>query len=458
MAVFDVMEIVKATGGRLLAGVSDLCCNGISTDTRTLRPGEAFLALKGERFDGHEHFQEAVDQGAGLLIGMQDEGYPDGLTVIRVEDTLLALGDLARFHRQRFDIPVIGITGSNGKTSTKEMTAAVLGHVWPIVKTEKNFNNEIGLPLTLLRLETGDKACVVEMGMRGSGQIEALCRIAQPTMGIVTNVGVTHMELLGSQEAIAEAKAELPRAISGDGTLILNDDDPRVAAMSRLSKGKAYRYSLQHSADLFLIGHRPEGIGQHLEVDGAWGRFSFRLPALGRHNASNALAAALAGLILGISPSDVGAGLGELVLADQRLLLRESTEGLRILDDTYNSSPPAVEAALDAMDGLEAIGARYAVLGDMLELGSDSQLSHAKIGERVAAHRIDLLYTFGPLSELTAESARKHGVTAHHFTDMEELLTNLTNQVEPGDLVLVKGSRGMRMERVVHALIGRDKS
>ncbi|HEX2953474.1 MAG TPA: UDP-N-acetylmuramoyl-tripeptide--D-alanyl-D-alanine ligase [Bacillota bacterium] len=460
MADFSIQEILTATGGRLITGENTGSCSGISSDTRTIKPGEAFLALKGERFDGHEHVTEAVKNGASFIIDMHSQGYPGGVPVVQVDDTLRALGDIARFHRRRFTMPVIGITGSNGKTTTKEMTAAVLSGAWPVVKTEKNFNNEIGLPITLLRLTQQDRACVVEMGMRGRGQIAALCKIALPTVGLITNVGVTHMELLGSQQAIADAKAELAEALPAEGKLVLNADDPYVTAMKARTRATCYRFSLNQTADLFLENSNAEGNGQHMEVNGCWGRFSLYLPALGRHNLYNALASTLTGLILGLSPDQIAQGLRSLVLADQRLVLRETNDGIKVLDDTYNSSPPAVEAALETMDGIPSTGKRIAVLGDMLELGNAAEKAHTQVGEGLKSHSIDVLFGFGTLSQQTVQAATKEGISSHHYheTNMEELINDLNALVRPGDFVIVKGSRGMHMERVVQALLRRNQS
>lgn len=456
MAVFEMDEILRATRGTLVNGPSIGTATGITTDTRTLRPGEAFLALRGEKFDGHDYLQQAAEKGAAVFIVMDDGDSPDNIPVIRVADTLIALGDLAKYHRSRFQGPVVAITGSNGKTTTKEMAAAVLGSVWETVKTEKNFNNEIGLPMTLFRIEETTKACVVEMGMRGLGQIRALANIAEPTLGIITNVGVTHMELLGSQEAIAEAKGELAEALPESGQLILNADDPRVNVMSERSKARAYRYSLDVPADLYLKQRSTEGEGQHLSLDGRWGPFEAYLPALGRHNASNAMAALLTGLVLGISPQDAIKGLSELHLVDQRLRLRAAASGLQILDDTYNSSPPAVEAALEAMESIKTTGRRIAVLGDMLELGKTSLEAHAGVGRVLAQHHVEMVYAFGPLSEETARTAKEMGIFARHYLEMEPLIEDLVGMVRSNDLILVKGSRGMRMERVVEGLLRSD--
>ncbi|HHZ20576.1 MAG TPA: UDP-N-acetylmuramoyl-tripeptide--D-alanyl-D-alanine ligase [Firmicutes bacterium] len=459
MADFKLEEILVATGGSLVtSGALDTLVTGICTDSRKLEPGQAFLALRGENFDGHTFLAEASQKGASVLIVAQAEHLPPGVPAVLVTDTLSALGSLARYHRQRFSIPVIAITGSNGKTSTKEMTAAVIGSVWRTVKTEKNFNNEVGLPMTLLGMDQSTQACVVEMGMRGPGQIRSLAAIAQPTIGIITNVGVTHMELLGSQAAIAQAKGELAEALPDDGILVLNGDDPWVTAMDRRSRARAYRFSLEKPTDLYLVEREPKNDGQQLVVDGAWGRFSLFLPAYGRYNAANALAAALAGLALGISPEKVAEGLARLTMVEGRLRLKTAPSGLRILDDTYNSSPPAVEAALEAMDGLDGNGRRIAVLGDMLELGEIAHQAHAEVGRMLARHRVDQLYAFGPLSREMAAAAGELGLASRHYLEMEALLADLLPEVAPEDLILVKGSRGMRMERVVQALLGRDEA
>lgn len=457
MAVFEFEEILRVTHGILIQGKPFSGTLKINTDTRTLRSGEAFLALRGERFDGHDYLMQAAEKGAALLIVMMDGELPVGIPVIRVDDTLTALGDLARFHRLCFSVPVVGITGSNGKTTTKEMTAAVLGSIWQTVKTEKNFNNEFGLPMTLFQMNAATEACVVEMGMRGLGQIRSLADIARPTMGIITNVGVTHIELLGSQDAIAEAKGELAEALPEDGALILNADDPRVEAMSQRSKAKVYRYSLEKPADLFLIERNTDENGQHLRIDGQWGRVNLFLPALGRHNAANALAALLAGAVLGVPMEDAVQGLAGMKLVDQRLLLRKTPSGLRILDDTYNSSPPAVEAALEAMDSIVTKGRRIVILGDMLELGDTAGQAHADVGYNLGNHRVDMAFTFGPHSEETAKAALNRGIPAHHFMSIESLIDEINGIIGPEDLVLVKGSRGMHMERVVDGLLRSDE-
>ena len=458
MAVFKVDEIIEATGGHLIGEVHTARFEGISIDTRTIKPGEVFVAIKGEHFDGHDYLQTAVEKGAALVLVEDDGRLPAGGSAVKVNGTLEALGDLARFHRRRFTCPVSAITGSNGKTTTKEMTAAVLASVWQVVKTEKNFNNEIGLPLTLLRLDEDTQACVLEMGMRGLGQIKALADIAQPDIGVITNVGVTHMELLGSQGAIAQAKGELAEAIPENGYLLLNADDPRVAAMCRLSKAKTFYYSLEKDADLTMVHRVSEANGQQLTVDGAWGKTDFFLPALGRHNASNALAAMLTGLVMGVPLKSAVEGISRLQLVEQRLRLLSAPSGIRVIDDTYNSSPPAVEAALEAMDGLDCSGRRIAILGDMLELGETAEESHAQVGRMLIRHRIDALLAFGPLSLETARTAKEAGIDVKHYLDMEALLDGLVIGISPKDLVLVKGSRGMQMERVVHALVGSDRS
>jgi UDP-N-acetylmuramoyl-tripeptide--D-alanyl-D-alanine ligase len=458
MAAFDIKEILEVTGGSLIGEVKPSLCRGISLDTRTIKQGEVFVALKGERFDGHDYLQTAVDKGAALVVVEDERRLPAGALAIKVNDTLRALGDIARFHRRRFTGLVAAITGSNGKTTTKEMTAAVLASVWQVVKTEKNFNNEIGLPLTLLRLDEGIQACVLEMGMRGLGQIKSLADIAQPNLGVITNVGVTHMELLGTQDAIAQAKGELAEAIPDNGQLVLNADDPRVAAMNRRSNAQVFYYSLEKPADLTLVQRVSENNGQRLLIDGAWGKADFSLPALGRHNASNALAALLAGLAMGVALKSAVDGLSRLQLMDQRLRLITVPSGLRVIDDTYNSSPPAVEAALEVMDGVDCTGRRIVVLGDMLELGETAEQSHAQVGKDLARHRVDTLLAFGPLSSETARAAKEVRLDVRHYLEMEALVAELVSDISPEDLVLVKGSRGMRMERVVHALIGSERT
>lgn len=454
MAIFTIEEVCTASGGKITSAACSTF-TGISTDTRAIKQGDLFVALAGERFDGHNFIQNAVDQGAtGVVIHRPEIQVPAAITVIVVNDTLKALQDLACYHRQRFDIPVIAITGSNGKTTTKDMTAAVLSSRLKVLKTQANFNNEIGLPLTLLNLTGEHEVAVVEMGMRGKREIEELTKIALPNMGIVTNVGETHIELLGSIDNIASAKAELVEAIDASGTVILNADNPYVYAMQEKTSARVRMYGL---------GDRAQVRADQIETDGQFttflcftplGNFCANLPAIGKHNVYNALAAISAGIELGLTLTDIRAGL----LAFAPSAMRQHVEKIgdfTVINDAYNASPLSMRSAIDTMMEI-ATGRTIAVLGDMLELGSIAIEAHRQIGLYLAERGVSAVVTVGHLAGEVANAARYNNIKDVICCDNhEEAWQALQRILQPGDTVLVKGSRGMKMEKLVelfHAL------
>ncbi|HBR29417.1 MAG TPA: UDP-N-acetylmuramoyl-tripeptide--D-alanyl-D-alanine ligase, partial [Firmicutes bacterium] len=318
MPEFTLNEVITATAGKLSVRGNFQKISGVSIDSRTLVPGAVFFAIQGTNFDGHNYITDAAEKGAAAVVCERITDLPSDWpgAVIQVADSLQAFGRLACFHRQRFAVPVIGITGSNGKTTTKELIAAILAEKKRVVKTEKNYNNEIGLPLTLFKMDADTEAVVIEMGMRGMGQIAYLADLAKPTMGVITNIGLTHLELLGTQAAIATAKAELMQALPVSGWAILNADDPLVASMASQCEGGSLFYSLQQGSDLsrpspalFLVDATTKATSEEVTVDGRWGKFRFTLPLLGRHNIANALAAATASLALGLTTEEAARGL-----------------------------------------------------------------------------------------------------------------------------------------------------
>ncbi|HEY8463690.1 MAG TPA: UDP-N-acetylmuramoyl-tripeptide--D-alanyl-D-alanine ligase [Bacillota bacterium] len=454
MVEFTIGEIVSAVGGTLVQGDPGLTVRGVSTDSRQLRPGELFIALQGERFDGHRFVKAAADSGAAAVIVMQPVAAPDGLAVIRVTDTLAALGALARAHRSRFEIPLIAITGSNGKTTTKDLIAAILEQTLQVVKTEQNYNNEIGLPLTLFKLSEATEAAVVEMGMRGLGQIRQLAQIARPTVGIVTNVGLTHLELLGNQENIAKAKGELVAALPRDGLAILNGDDPLVRAMQSLTSARKLLYGI----DAPGLDYRATGItatvsGSRFTAETPQGIIMIELPLPGRHNILNALAAVAVAQALGLSNQLICKGLSAPLLTGKRLHILEQ-QGWWLIDDTYNASPTSVRAALEVLAGAVTGKRRIAVLADMLELGPAASRIHRELGTYAARLKIDWLLAYGDLAReyvvgFNSAAPQNRGV---HFDNKKDLIGNLKALIQPGDWILVKGSRGMQMEEVVAAL------
>jgi len=448
MAEFTVQEVLAATGGSLVREFRK-SFNGVSTDTRTLKPGNLFIALQGEKFDAHGFLVRAVDSGAvAVLISNQDAYIPDKITAIMVADTLKALQDLAGFHRRRFTIPLIGVTGSNGKTTTKDMIAAVLSVRLSVLKTEANYNNHIGLPLTLLNLSDKFQAAVVEMGMRAQGEIRQLAAIAAPTAAVITNVGETHIELLGTEENIAAAKAELIEALADDGLAVLNYDVPLVRAMQAKTAARTVFYGMDAGADVRAENIRHGRRDTHFDCIWSQGEFSVRLPAVGQHNVYNALAAIAVGLEQGLAPAEICRGLSQFIPSAMRLHIEQLGE-YTIINDAYNASPLSMTAAIETLQTI-ARGRKVAVLGDMLELGDRGAEAHRQIGEKLAAEGIQVVITLGELAEHIAAAALTGGsdvtVACRSHDEAQEALRKL---VRPGDTVLVKGSRGMKMEKIL---------
>jgi UDP-N-acetylmuramoyl-tripeptide--D-alanyl-D-alanine ligase len=422
------------------------------TDSRQVRRGDLFVALRGEHEDGHTFLQEATTRGvAGVLVQQMPETLADGVAAYVVPDTLAALQRLAAARRERISVEVIGVTGSVGKTTTKEITAAVLGARYRVLKNEANYNNEVGLPLTLLDLRPEHERAVLEMGMYALGEIRLLCEIARPRVGIVTNVGPSHLERLGSLDAITNAKAELVESLPPDGTAILNGDDPRVAAMDKRTRARALFYGTSAGCDvrgLDLEGRGLEGIAFTLECGGRHTRIQTHLP--GRHLLHNALAAAAAGLVEGLALNEVVSALAT-VQVPLRLSVHRARCGATILDDTYNASPSSMMAALDLL--AELPGRHIAVLGDMRELGALEEQGHRSVGQR-AAEVAELIYVVGDLGRLTGEAARQTGHDGVSFwSSKEEAAQDLRQRLEPGDVVLLKASRAMALETVLPLLL-----
>ncbi|WP_425060771.1 UDP-N-acetylmuramoyl-tripeptide--D-alanyl-D-alanine ligase [Sporomusa carbonis] len=451
MADFTLTETLKATGGRVVGTAGSKLFRGISTDTRTVEPGNLFIALVGERFDGHDFTMQAAEKGAAGVVVSRPVCVPEQVAVIEVGNTLGALQALARFHRMRYHIPVIAVTGSNGKTTTKDMLAAVLSSRFKVLKTEANFNNEIGLPLTLLKLEPGHEVAVVEMGMRARGEIRELAEIALPTVGVVTNVGETHIEILGSIANIAVAKSELVEAIGQDGLVVLNADDPNVRAMQSKTQGRVVLYGLEPGAFVRAENISTETEGElttQFDCHSPRGSFPVILHAVGIHNVYNALAAIAVGWELGLKPSQIKEGISRFVPGAMRLEVKKYGE-YTVINDVYNASPLSMAAALNTLAEI-AKGRKVAVLGDMLELGEAALEAHRRIGRQVAEQGVEIILTVGELAKNIAVAAREHGVkTAQAFAGHQEAIKALHDLLKPGDYILIKGSRGMRMENIL---------
>lgn len=457
MPSFQLNEVTGITGA-VTYSVRQKMFSDLVSDTRRIQPGVLFLAFKGERFNGEDFAAEALRKGAaGVMVS---SGCPEETlrkcngTVLLVEDTLKAYQQLAHAWRRRFpDLPVVAITGSNGKTTTKDLTAAVLSARGPVLKTQANYNNEIGLPLTLLGIRKEHTAAVVEIGMRGFHQIEAMAPLAEPKIGIVTNVGETHMELLGSLENIARAKSELVEAIPAGGTVILNADNPYVAAMrDKAGDGvQVMTFGLDHEADVRGENIRTEGSDTKFTAVYDGERHEYSIAMVGRHNVSNALAAIAAGFALGLRAEEIREGLLHLEATKMRFECRR-VGAWNVVNDAYNASPMSMTAAIETLSDLTR-GRKIAVMGDMLELGSVSVEAHRKVGRELAAHHFDAVVTRGEMGRYIAEGAEEGGIASVFCCGShEEAADRLHKLLQPGDTILFKGSRGMQMEKIIDLL------
>jgi len=450
---FSLQDITRICGGRLIPTDARAEIRRVSTDSRTLRAGELFVPLRGEHFDGHEFLTQAVRNGAAACLS---EDVISGLSVpvIVVGNTLKALGDLATEVRSRFSGPVAAVTGSSGKTTTKEMLAAILTQTAPGLVTAGNFNNLIGLPLTLLRHEEKQRWMVLEMGMSARGEIARLCEIAGPTVGVITNVGPAHLETLHGIDGVARAKGELFEALKPGGCAVINADDPLVRVLPVANGVRRLLFGLAPEAEvraenITLVDGRPR-----FELVLPDGRQAISLPVAGRHNISNALAAAAVSSALGIAATEIARGLESFSMCGGRMEVQDLEHGMLLIDDSYNANPLSTAAALQALTDLANGQRRIAILGDMLELGDAAEELHRQCGE-LAAQKADLLLTLGTLGAALAKGAIQAGMpktTVQACDSHEQLLERLRKLLQPGDRILVKGSRGMRMEKISNTL------
>jgi len=433
---------------------------GVSTDSRTIQAGNLFVALTGENFDGHNFIQDAISKGASGVMISKHLDVGSNIPVIHSNDTLYALGELARSWRRRFDIPLIAITGSVGKTTTKEMAASILSaHFNPILKTEGNLNNLIGLPQTLFQLDPIHKVAVVEMGMSMRGEIRRLAEIASPNIAAITNVSPVHLEFLKTIEQVAQAKGELLEKLSEADIAVLNADDPRVSAM-RL--GRSFRTVMFGEAPdvdvriekIILRGF--EGTQVILSVSGKPLDLELSIP--GKFHVHNAAAATAIGYALNLPFDAIVKGLGDFRPAAMRTRIYDLF-GIKIIDDSYNASPRSMDAAISLlMELMSHSGGRgIAVLADMLELGDESVAAHRRLGRHVAKAGVHELYLFGSMAQKVAEGALEEKMpdeAVHIYENHAQIVAMLREVSKKGDVILIKGSRGMRMERVVRGLRG----
>jgi len=449
-------EIAAATAGRVVAGSPALRVSGVTIDSRRAEPGQLFVAIAGPRFDGHDFVAQAAARGVAAALVHRDVEAPAGLGVVRVADTTHGLAELARHARAQADVPVVCITGSAGKTTTKEMTAALLGTRGPVLKTEGNLNNQYGLPLMLLRLRPEHSAAVLELGMSAAGELRALSGIARPDVAVITLVAPVHLEFFASVDEIAAAKAEILEGLAEGGVAVLNGDDPRVKRTGEAHQARGGRvvwFGRDRAYDVSAENWRGTVHGMRFTLRAGGRAEEVALPLPGPHFLMNFLAAAAVAHHLGVDIATIAETASTMKAASHRGEVVSLGQGITLLDDCYNSNPTAVEAAVTAL-GMAARGRRVAFLGDMLELGPTGPDLHRQTGETVGG-RLDLLAAVGPLAQHFLEGARRAGLASAAlvgFPDSAAAAAAAPDLVKPGDAVLVKGSRGVRMETIVEAL------
>ena len=454
LSIFQIAEFASAS---VSGGNGNVSIDKISTDSRTLKHGELFVALRGENFDGHKFVEAAVKTGAvGAIVDLGWKGkVPDNFTVICVEDTLQAYQTIAANYRKSLPLRVLAITGSNGKTSTKDFAAAVLGRRFRVTKTQGNFNNHVGLPRTMLEATSQDEVAVWEIGMNHPGEVAALAKIAAPDAALITNIGIAHIEFMGSREAIAAEKGALAEAIGPQGSIILNADDPFSKNIAARTHAKVIFAGT--TAGTIRAGEITQSAhGSDFTILEGAHRCRAQLPVPGLHMVQNAMLAVAAGRLFGLSLEEAAAGLVAAPLAKARLQIRQ-IGGVQFIDDSYNANPDSMKAALRTLVELDADGKRIAVLGEMRELGKESARGHREVGETAAELGVDQLIAIGDMGAAIAEAAQEAGLektaAVGSISEAAEMLTEIT---APGDLVLIKGSRTARTERVLEEFAKRQ--
>jgi UDP-N-acetylmuramoyl-tripeptide--D-alanyl-D-alanine ligase len=434
---------------------ADTMITGVSIDSRKIETGNLFIPFKGEHSDGHQYVEESLKKGAAAALWQKDVPNPPlHLPILIVENCLTALQELARSYRKQLPVKVVGITGSNGKTTTKDMTAGILSTQYKVQKTEGNYNNHIGLPLTVLGLKEDTEIAVLEMGMSGRGEIEFLTKLACPDAVVITNIGESHLLDLGSREGIAEAKLEILQGLKGGGLAILHGDEPLLMERIQQHKGnvQVQTFGRNVTNDFYPTEITQLENGNRFKINAT--DTEFELPVLGTHNILNALASMLVANYFSVPFEKMNEGLADIKLTNMRMELVEGKHGEKIINDAYNASPTSMMAAIELVSNLQGYQRKILVLGDMLELGPEEEQYHQQIGDALDADKVDLLFTYGKLGEQIALSARsilgEQRVFA--FTDKEVLIQELKLHVNKNTLILVKASRGMKLEEIVTAL------
>ncbi|RLQ93182.1 UDP-N-acetylmuramoyl-tripeptide--D-alanyl-D-alanine ligase [Falsibacillus albus] len=439
----------------ILDRFGDVEISGVCIDTRKIEQGNLFVPFKGEKVDGHTMVRDAFEKGASAALWEKEvPNPPEDLPILIVDSSLIAVQELSKSYRNQLDLKVVGVTGSNGKTSTKDMIYSILSQKYAVQKTEGNYNNHLGLPLTLLSLKETTEVAVLEMGMSGRGEIEFLTKLAKPDFAVITNIGESHLQDLGSREGIAEAKLEIAEGLDEDGVLIYFGDEPLLT--SRLNKPLPYQtqsFGRSKENDVYPIHLKPTDSGTRFGVN-ILPETEFDVPVLGEHNVMNAMSALIIGHRLGLSAEQLVKGISGLKLTSMRMERLTGMKESVIINDAYNASPTSMRAAIKMAEEFEGCRNKFLVLGDMLELGDMEKQFHTEVGKTIHPDKIDEVFTFGPLSRFIAEGAKQNFSenAVHAFEDKEGLINLLKKKLGKNDLVVVKASRGMKLEEVVEAL------
>ncbi|MEH7384885.1 UDP-N-acetylmuramoyl-tripeptide--D-alanyl-D-alanine ligase [Bacillus sp. JJ1521] len=442
-----------ANGEKLDSQHKNVVIEGVSIDTRTISPGNLYIPIIGDTFNGHQFVDAAIENGAAAVLwGSDQPNPPQQIPVIYVKDTLEALQTLAKNYRNELPIKVVGITGSNGKTTTKDMVTAVLSTSLRVQKTEGNFNNHIGLPLTILRLKEDTEVAVLEMGMSAFGEIEFLTRLGRPDVAVITNIGESHMMDLGSRAGIAKAKFEIVEGLSKEGLLIYHGDEPLLRDKVKSMDIQTTTFGESEQNDLYPLTIKQENEGTYFSIN-ELEKKGFYVPVLGKHNVNNAMAAMAVARYFGLSWDKIEIGLKQIKITNMRLELIEGREGTKLINDAYNASPLSMKAAISLVHDLQASGKKIVLLGDMLELGDKENEYHEEVGRFIQPDKVDYVFTYGTLGEHIASGAKEQFPPDRVFAyqDKEQLIEALRSLLSEGDILLVKGSRGMKLEEVVFA-------
>ncbi|MCK4984638.1 MAG: UDP-N-acetylmuramoyl-tripeptide--D-alanyl-D-alanine ligase, partial [Desulfobacterales bacterium] len=455
-------EIMKATGGELLCGDKTQRFEKVCIDSRSIVPNDLFVAIVGEIHDGHAFISDVVEQGArGLIVNSEkardlpiSAWQTRNIACVAVRDTTRALGDLAAFHRARTDVAVVAITGSNGKTTTRQMTAAVVARKFNTLSTTGNYNNQIGVPLTLLRLAPEHRWAVVELGSNSPGEIARLAQICSPDIGVITNVAPAHLEGLGSLDGVMREKGQLLDHLKAKGKAVLNTDDRRVSKIAARTKKDVLFFGLSEKAAIRATAVNEKASGISFSLDLPQESLTVDLKAAGHFMVVNALAAAAVGHLLGLPATEIKAGLETFEPAWGRMNILQTASGIHVIDDTYNANPESMKAAITTLVSLRANNRSVFVAGDMLELGTQAESLHRQVGVRAATANINKLLVTGDYADAVADGAKKAGMKSENiFTGSQgKILNALKDSLKPGDWVLVKGSRGAHMDTVVEGL------